>query len=221
MPACDTPQRIARRRAWPRNEWCFTFVIDPRVLYAALNACRTDRHARPLDPVDCAQGHGPHDIGTTIANCERDYDEGELAGEDTGRRAVASCACRPVVGALCRRPPGARRRDAHRQHHVEQRRDALWKSVRCRYVQSGAQSPRWRGAERVDDGLCRQRRPTPAVHVEVVRERFAMSIILAIEPDRRRATQLTAMARAHLRAELLVAPTAAQAIETLDGRVPD
>jgi len=48
-----------------------------------------------------------------------------------------------------------------------------------------------------------------------------MSIILAIEPDRRRATQLTAMARAHLRAELLVAPTAAQAIETLDGRVPD
>jgi hypothetical protein len=48
-----------------------------------------------------------------------------------------------------------------------------------------------------------------------------MSIILAIEPDRRRATQLTAMARAHLRAELLVAPTAAQAIEVLDGRVPD
>ena len=48
-----------------------------------------------------------------------------------------------------------------------------------------------------------------------------MSIILAIEPDRRRAAQLTAMARAHLRAELLVAPTAAQAIETLDGRVPD
>jgi hypothetical protein len=48
-----------------------------------------------------------------------------------------------------------------------------------------------------------------------------MSIILAIEPDRRRATQLTAMARAHLRAELLVAPTAAQAVEVLDGRVPD
>ena len=48
-----------------------------------------------------------------------------------------------------------------------------------------------------------------------------MSIILAIEPDRRRATQLTAMARAHLRAELLVAPTAAQAVEMLDGRVPD
>jgi hypothetical protein len=48
-----------------------------------------------------------------------------------------------------------------------------------------------------------------------------MSIILAIEPDRRRASQLTGMARAHLRAELLVAPTAAQAVEMLDGRVPD
>ena len=48
-----------------------------------------------------------------------------------------------------------------------------------------------------------------------------MSIILAIEPDRRRASQLTSMARAHLRAELLVAPTAAQAVDMLDGRVPD
>jgi hypothetical protein len=48
-----------------------------------------------------------------------------------------------------------------------------------------------------------------------------MSIILAIEPDRRRASQLSAMARAHLRAELLVAPTAAQAVEELNGRVPD
>ena len=48
-----------------------------------------------------------------------------------------------------------------------------------------------------------------------------MSIILAIEPDRRRAAQLTAMARAHLRAELVVAPTAAEAVEALDGRVPD
>lgn len=48
-----------------------------------------------------------------------------------------------------------------------------------------------------------------------------MSIIVAIEPDRRRATQLSAMARAHLRAELLVAATAAQAVEALDGRVPD
>lgn len=48
-----------------------------------------------------------------------------------------------------------------------------------------------------------------------------MSIILAIEPDRRRAAQLTGMARAHLRAELIVAPTAAEAVEALDGRVPD
>jgi len=48
-----------------------------------------------------------------------------------------------------------------------------------------------------------------------------MSIILAIEPDRRRASQLSAMARAHLRAELLVVPTAAQGVEELDGRVPD
>jgi hypothetical protein len=48
-----------------------------------------------------------------------------------------------------------------------------------------------------------------------------MSIILAIEPDRRRASQLTAMARAHLRAELLVVPDAAQAVEELGGRVPD
>jgi hypothetical protein len=48
-----------------------------------------------------------------------------------------------------------------------------------------------------------------------------MSLILAIEPDRRRAAQLTGMARAHLRAELLVAPTASQAVDGLDGRVPD
>ena len=48
-----------------------------------------------------------------------------------------------------------------------------------------------------------------------------MSIIVAIEPDRRRASQLSAMARAHLRAELLVAPTASEAVELLDGRVPD
>ena len=48
-----------------------------------------------------------------------------------------------------------------------------------------------------------------------------MSIILAIEPDRRRAAQLTSMARAHLKAELLVAATASQAVEALAGRVPD
>ena len=48
-----------------------------------------------------------------------------------------------------------------------------------------------------------------------------MSLILAIEPDRRRAAQLTGMARAHLRAELLVAATASQAVDGLNGRVPD
>ena len=48
-----------------------------------------------------------------------------------------------------------------------------------------------------------------------------MSIILAIEPDRRRAAQLTGMARVHLRAELLVAPNASEAIDALAGRVPD
>jgi tetratricopeptide (TPR) repeat protein len=45
-----------------------------------------------------------------------------------------------------------------------------------------------------------------------------MSLILAIEPDRRRAAQLTGMARAHLRAELLVAATASQAVDGLDDR---
>lgn len=46
-------------------------------------------------------------------------------------------------------------------------------------------------------------------------------MIVAIEPDRRRAAQLTGMARAHLHDELLVAPTAAQAVDALNGRVPD
>lgn len=48
-----------------------------------------------------------------------------------------------------------------------------------------------------------------------------MSIILAIEPDRRRAAQLTGMARMHLKAELLVAANASDAVDALDGRVPD
>src|ERR1051325_3522404 len=46
-------------------------------------------------------------------------------------------------------------------------------------------------------------------------------MIVAIEPDRRRAAQLTGMARAHLRDELLVATSAAQAVDALNGRVPD
>jgi hypothetical protein len=48
-----------------------------------------------------------------------------------------------------------------------------------------------------------------------------MSIILAIEPDRRRAAQLTGMARMHLKAELLVAANASEAVDALAGRVPD
>jgi CheY-like chemotaxis protein len=46
-------------------------------------------------------------------------------------------------------------------------------------------------------------------------------MIVAIEPDRRRAAQLTGMARAHLGDELLVATSAAQAVDALNGRVPD
>jgi hypothetical protein len=48
-----------------------------------------------------------------------------------------------------------------------------------------------------------------------------MSMIVAIEPDRRRAAQLTGMARAHLQDELVVASSAAQAVDALNGRVPD
>lgn len=48
-----------------------------------------------------------------------------------------------------------------------------------------------------------------------------MSLILAVEPDRRRAAQLSAMARAHLDAELIVAPSVAQAFTALGERVPD
>jgi hypothetical protein len=48
-----------------------------------------------------------------------------------------------------------------------------------------------------------------------------MSMIVAIEPDRRRAAQLTGMARAHLHDELVVASSAAQAVDALNGRVPD
>jgi len=46
-------------------------------------------------------------------------------------------------------------------------------------------------------------------------------MIVAIEPDRRRAAQLTGMARAHLHDELVVASSAAQAVDALNGRVPD
>ena len=48
-----------------------------------------------------------------------------------------------------------------------------------------------------------------------------MSLILAVEPDRHRAAQLTDMARAHLDADMIVSATVAQAFQSLGARVPD
>lgn len=48
-----------------------------------------------------------------------------------------------------------------------------------------------------------------------------MSLILAVEPDRRQAKELTSLVRRHLKAEILIAETGAAALEALDGRVPD
>lgn len=48
-----------------------------------------------------------------------------------------------------------------------------------------------------------------------------MPLILAIEPDRRQASQLRAMARGRLRADLVLADSAAPALIALGGRVPD
>jgi hypothetical protein len=48
-----------------------------------------------------------------------------------------------------------------------------------------------------------------------------MSLILAVEPDRRRAAQLSAMAHDHLDCEFLVASSGLRAIEALSGRIPD
>jgi hypothetical protein len=48
-----------------------------------------------------------------------------------------------------------------------------------------------------------------------------MSLILAIEPDRRQANQLTAMVRGRLRAELVLADAAETALADLGERVPD
>jgi hypothetical protein len=48
-----------------------------------------------------------------------------------------------------------------------------------------------------------------------------MSLILAVEPDHHRAAQLSALSRAHLDAELIVAPNAEQALHALHGRVPE
>src|SRR5262245_16614770 len=48
-----------------------------------------------------------------------------------------------------------------------------------------------------------------------------MPLILAIEPDRRQATQLTTMVRGRLRAELVIADAAEPALAALGDRVPD
>jgi hypothetical protein len=48
-----------------------------------------------------------------------------------------------------------------------------------------------------------------------------MPLILAIEPDRRQAHELTAMVRGHLRAKLVLADTAEKALAGLGTRVPD
>jgi hypothetical protein len=50
---------------------------------------------------------------------------------------------------------------------------------------------------------------------------MTMPLIVAIEPDRGQANQLKAMVRAKLRAELVLADTAAAALKALGDRVPD
>jgi CheY-like chemotaxis protein len=48
-----------------------------------------------------------------------------------------------------------------------------------------------------------------------------MQLILAIEPDRRQATQISAIVRAHLAAELVIAGSTSKALKALGERVPD
>jgi CheY-like chemotaxis protein len=48
-----------------------------------------------------------------------------------------------------------------------------------------------------------------------------MSLILAIEPNKNQAHQLTSLVRTHLKAELVTAPTAAAALSALGDRIPD
>jgi hypothetical protein len=48
-----------------------------------------------------------------------------------------------------------------------------------------------------------------------------MQLILAIEPDRRQATQISTMVQAHLAAELVIAGSTARALKALGERVPD
>lgn len=48
-----------------------------------------------------------------------------------------------------------------------------------------------------------------------------MSLILAIEPNKNQAHQLSTLVRTHLKAELVTAPTAAAALNALGDRIPD
>src|SRR4029079_16094056 len=48
-----------------------------------------------------------------------------------------------------------------------------------------------------------------------------MSLILAMHPKKNQALQLNALVRAHLKAELVTAPTAAAALAALGDRIPD
>ena len=48
-----------------------------------------------------------------------------------------------------------------------------------------------------------------------------MSLILAIEPNKNQAHQLSTLVRTHLKAELVTAPTAAAALTALGDRIPD
>ena len=48
-----------------------------------------------------------------------------------------------------------------------------------------------------------------------------MSLILAIEPNKNQAQQLSTLVRTHLKAELVTAPTAAAALTALGDRIPD
>lgn len=48
-----------------------------------------------------------------------------------------------------------------------------------------------------------------------------MSLILAVEPDRRQAKQLSALVRQHVRAELVVADSGSGALAALKNRIPD
>ena len=48
-----------------------------------------------------------------------------------------------------------------------------------------------------------------------------MSVLLAIEPDRRQAAKLTALARGPLHVELVIGETTERAFEALGARVPD